>query len=310
MLGCLFLFLLGLGQLYRLSLPPTDFPIATIVEIPDGTSIQKAGIILKEAHVIQSVPLFQTFAVLFSKDKGIRSGFYSFDVPIPVISVAEKLSFGKFGIARSKVTFPEGVTVKDMASIMQTSIPRFDTSHFIQIAQKKEGYMFPNTYFFFQTVTPEEVVASLTEEFNKKIAPYEEEIATSGRSAYDIITMASLIEKESNGKDDYEMISGILWNRLEKHMRLQVDATFIYTLGKGRGEVTPEDIKSDTSAYNTYTHDGLPPTPIGNPGLRAILAALRPATTDYLFYLHEKDGTVHYAKTFEEHKKNIQKYLR
>jgi UPF0755 protein len=306
----LFLFLLGVGYIYRLSLPPSDFPVGKIIQIPDGSSIKKTGTILTDAHVVRSPVLFQTFSILFSGDKGVRSGFYSFDVPISVVSVADKLTGGKYGIARVKVTIPEGTTVKDIGAILQTAIPAFNSAEFVSLAQKNEGYMFPETYFFFTTVTPTEVIDMLTEQFNKNMAPYQEEIALSGKSAKDIIIMASLIEKETNGKDDYEMISGILWNRIAKKMRLQVDATFIYTLGKGRESITPADIKKDTSAYNTYLHTGFPPTAIGNPGMRAILAALRPAKTDYMFYLHDKDGTIHYAKTFEQHKLNVQRYLR
>lgn len=309
-LGFLIFVAFVLFAIYSKSLPPSTFPIGEQIEIPEGTSIQKAGLILEDKGVITSPSIFQTLVILFSNNKGVRSGFYVFDRPESVVGIAQKLAAGHYGLGRVKITLPEGLSAKDMTPIISGVLPKVDAAAFAKIGKENEGYLFPETYFFFETATTEEVFKTLTDEFKKQMAPYQEEITTSGHTEKEILIMASIIEKETNGKDDYETISGILWNRLTHHMRLQVDATFIYTMGVGRDEIRPEDIKNDTSAYNTYTHDGLPPGPIANPGLRSILAALRPAETPYLFYLHEKDGTIHYAKTFDEHKKNIQKYLR
>jgi UPF0755 protein len=121
--------------------------------------------------------------------------------------------------------------------------------------------------------------------------------------------MASLIEEETATPEDRRIVSGILWKRLSSGMRLQVDATFAYTIGKGSLELTTEDLKSD-SPYNTYRIYGLPPTPIVNPGLDAITAALHPTSSPYVYYLSDKNGVMHYSKTFEEHKLAKAKYLR
>ena len=125
----------------------------------------------------------------------------------------------------------------------------------------------------------------------------------------DTLTTASILEREANGTEDIKIISGILQNRLNKNMPLQVDAPFYYLLGKESSELTQADLKIK-SPYNTYINKGLPPAPIGNPGLKAIEAAVYPTKTDYLYYLHDINGVVHYAKTHSEHVKNKQLYLK
>jgi UPF0755 protein len=144
---------------------------------------------------------------------------------------------------------------------------------------------------------------------NKKTESLNEEISKSKRSLKEIIIMASLIEKEARGEEDRFIISGILWKRIEKGIPLQVDAPFLYILGKESSELTISDL-STNSPFNTYRYKGLPPAPIGNPGLESIKASLRPTTSPYLYYLHDKNGNIYYAKTYDEHKQNIKKYLK
>ena len=200
----------------------------------------------------------------------------------------------------------------EMAKILGDAMPLLNKSDFIEQGMEYEGHLFPETYYFFETATPDKIILTLRNEFNTRIEPYLENIAKSGHSEKDVVTMASILEKESNGKDDdLRMISGILWNRINKGMALQVDATYLYTLEKrDRNNLTTEDIKKDESPYNTYKNKGLPPGPIGNPGIKAILAALRPTKSNYLFYIHDRSGTPHYAKTYGEHQANIAKYLK
>jgi UPF0755 protein len=161
---------------------------------------------------------------------------------------------------------------------------------------------------FFKYYTEVDVIKILKDNFNKKIDNLSNKIKSSGKTLKDIVIMASIIEKESNGDDDRVAISSILWKRIENKMPLQVDATFLFLIGKESSELTRADLGLK-SPYNTYINKGLPPGPISNPGIETLTAAMSPVKTQYLFYLHDKDGVVHYAKTFEEHKKNKQKYL-
>jgi len=178
------------------------------------------------------------------------------------------------------------------------------------VAEGQEGYLFPDTYFFPPDITPEGVVKIMKENFETKVRPeLRDEILRQGKDFDEVIIMASLIEKEAADIEDAKIISDILWRRLEIGMGLQVDATLTYITGKPSHLLTEEDLAID-SPYNTYKYRGLPLAPIANPGLDAIKAAIFPEESPYLFYLHDKKSEPHYARTFEEHILNKQKYLR
>ena len=194
------------------------------------------------------------------------------------------------GIASNVIVTGSGVGVKDAVNT-------------------KQGYLFPDTYFISPFALASDVVQKMNDNFNHHLRGLEKNIASSGHTEQEIITMASIIEKESNGKGDRALISGILWNRIRKGVRLQVDASLTYLLGKESKNLTLSDLKTD-SPYNTYVHTGLPPGPICNPGIESIKAALYPAQTNDMFYLHGPDGTFHGAVTFAEHVKNKNLYLR
>jgi UPF0755 protein len=183
------------------------------------------------------------------------------------------------------VTFPEGSTNVEMAKVLSEKIPNFDKNSFLQKTKNLQGYLFPDTYFFWKLSTPDEVIATMQKTFDKKISPL---LATSSKySKSEIIVMASLVQKEANGKEDSASIAGILWKRLERGMALQVDAAPI-----------------------TYKESGLPAIPIANVGMVAVEATLHPVASDYLFYLHDKSGMIHYARTYAEHQKNIKEFLK
>ncbi len=168
-----------------------------------------------------------------------------------------------------------------------------------------EGYLYPDTYFLdsadFQI---HDVIYLALDNFEKKFSPYQAELKR--HSVAEIITMASIIEKEIFGKEDREIVSGILWKRLESGWKLDADATLLYT--KNNREITAADLDAD-SPYNTRRFGGLPPGPIGNPSIESILAAMYPKETDYWFYLTTKDGEVIYSRSNEEHNQNKAKYL-
>ena len=145
--------------------------------------------------------------------------------------------------------------------------------------------------------------------YTKEAKPIIKKDDTIGKSERDVVIMASLIEREARGNDDRAVISGILWNRLIRQIPLQVDATVAYAKGIPEGSIKKGDMGFE-SPYNTYLYRGLPPGPIANPGILALEAAMNPAQTPYLYYLHDKYGNIHYAKTYVEHQANINKFLR
>lgn len=266
---------------------PVDFPVGTIVSINSGDSLRSVSFKLKEANIIRSRVVFEAFVIVYGGEKHIMSADYFLENKLTVYEVARRIERGERHLAPVKVTIPEGFSALDMAEVFSAKLPSFDKEKFLVEAQKSEGRLFPDTYFFLTDADEAKVLKSMQDNFEKKVAPLRPEIAKSGKSEHDLIIMASLVEGEAKGDNDRAYIAGILWHRLSIGMALQVD-------------VAPE----------TYKSRGLPKNPIGNPGLKAILATLRPVKTSYLYYLHDQDGVIHYAKTFVEHQANIKKYLK
>ncbi|MEZ4195509.1 MAG: endolytic transglycosylase MltG [Candidatus Paceibacterota bacterium] len=196
-----------------------------------------------------------------------------------------------------------------LAKRAEQVLPEFDAEEFILLATPSEGRLFPDTYLLPEEYTAEELFDLLTSTFTEKLLPWQDEILAHNLSLDQIIILASIIEREANSPESKKMVSGILQQRLEIGMPLQADASVEYILDKPLKELAADDLKVD-SPYNTYLNTGLPPTPIGNPGLDAIVAVLEPTTTDYLFYITGNDGEFYYAKDFDGHKLNIARYLR
>lgn len=177
-----------------------------------------------------------------------------------------------------------------------------------------EGVYYPDTYLIPVSESPAQVAQRLINRFEEKFAPLSDKFISENIKWTTGLKIASLIAREAGGEDDIKLISGIIWNRLNTGMRLQIDATMQYTLGKKAdgswwGPVSISE-KLNESAYNTYLHEGLPPTPICSPSIEYIEAALDPEETDCLFYLHGKDRQIHCAKTYKEHLENIENYLK
>lgn len=293
-----------------LSAAPASFPTGeTVFSIEKGRPLVGVANDLEDAGYIRSKLVFSTLVTLMGGERRVSPGDYQFTEKEGVFGIAWRIAAGKHGIARIKITIPEGKTVPEIATVLDAKLADFDSAAFRAAAAQYEGYLFPETYFFFPTVTPEEVASEMRAMFDTQTADLFTESLLAGRTQTSVVIMASLIEREAHGSDDRAVIAAILYKRLELGMRLQVDATVAYAVGKGDDILTKADFAVD-SPYNTYRHGGLPPGPIANPGLEAIKAALSPAKTDYLYYLHDKNGSIHYAKTYAEHQKNIAKYLK
>jgi UPF0755 protein len=216
------------------------------------------------------------------------------------------------------VVIPEGFRKEQIAEKMAGILGWSDeqVARFIEkdtaLPDAAEGVFFPDTYLIPLDEGTADVAKRLNRRFNEVFGPYAKEALEKDISWLTVIKLASLIQRETGG-GDMSLIAGVLWNRLDIGMKLQVDATLQYAKGKTEegwwGKVTAEDKKID-SPYNSYLHAGLPPRPIANPGLNAIRAALNPEETECLFYLHDRSRKIYCAVTFEEHKENIEKYLR
>lgn len=291
--------------------PSKNFPVGQIITINSGSSLDSISKDFQNHGLVKSSGIFKTFLIAFSGDKAIQAGDYLFDKPLNAWELAQRFALKQFGVEKIKVTLPEGLTNKQMAEVFKEKLPNFNEDEFLYLTKDLEGYLFPDTYYFFGSVKTDEVVRTLRDNFNKKVDNnLREEIEKSGKTTDQIITMASIIQAEAyDGKDEKEIISGILWKRIDKRMLMQVDASLKYINGKTSAQLTVKDLAED-NPYNTYVYLGLPPTPIGNPGIEAIKAAIHPITSPYFFYLHGSDGKIHYATTFDEHKKNIKLYIK
>lgn len=292
---------------YIIFLPPNNFPTDTLISIPADATSEMIADQLAEVHVVRSSLQFHAWTRITGQDRSLQSGIYVFSHPLGLWGVATRLANGEHGIEETRVTFTEGMTVKDMAQTLK-SVPGFDTKAFLRAASTSEGYLFPDTYFILPGTSPDDLVQRLRSEFDTRITKIKPEINTFGRPLADDVIMASILEREAKGEEDKRMVAGILYNRIRLGMALQVDAVFGYAHGENGYTPTAADLTSN-SPYNTYRIKGLPPTPIANPGLESLLASVTPTKTLYLYYLTGKDGKMHYAKTFEEHKANRTKYL-
>lgn len=275
------------------------------ITIEKGYSVTKTSDLLEQEGIIRSTLAFNILARF--EGESIKSGKYIFEVgTIELQQVFNRLSSADYGDVYERFTIPEGSTNRQIADTLKMSSFEIDLEKFDVLTEGTEGYLFPDTYNFLPDTDVETIIDVMKSTFDTKIKSLELEITKSKRTLKDIIIMASLIEKEATGNiEEKKIVSGVLWKRLDQGMLLQVDAPFQYI----HGVVRAADLRKD-GPYNTYTRLGLTPTPIGNPGLDSIIAALEPTSTRYYYYLHGKDGLIRYGVNYNQHINNINRYLR
>lgn len=286
---------------------PEQFPVNDMVVIPEGVSLEAVSEILKTRKIIRSKTLFIISAEIFGDGKVIAGG-YLFDRKESLTSVARRLVLGDHKLKRIRITFPEGINVAEAASICSEFLKTCNKEEFVEIAKNLEGYLFPDTYFFLESATAKDVITMMNETSKQKLASLDKEIRLFGKSLDSVVIMASILEKEAREYEDMQMVSSILWKRMDLNMPLQVDATLDYALDKNTYELTLSDLAT-TSPYNTYKFKGLPPAPIANPGINSLRAAISPTPTKYLYYLTDLSGKFYYAETHDKHLVNKRRYM-
>lgn len=287
---------------------PAAFPAQSYFSVAQGATLSGAARALQGARLLRSPFLFKILSTLFGGTRGIKAGEYYFATPESARTLAWRLTHAKYNLVPINVTLPEGSSLAQMAVTLQKALPHFAAAKFLAAAKGKEGYLFPDTYSFLANESETEVVKRLSDNFQKKIALLEKDLKTFKRSFAQVIVMASLVEEEARTSETRRKVAGILWKRLDAGMALQVDAVFPYIFGDKSFDLTDGDLFVD-SPYNTYKYKGLPPTPITNPGIEAIRDTLAPVATPYWFYLSDKEGMMHYARTHDEHLLNRARYL-
>lgn len=297
-----------------------------VVSIPKGASAKEISRILSSSGVVRSAFGFQMLAIVTGKSLSLKPGAYELSPSMTALRILDRLHRGE--LCAKWITVPEGFTIRQIAERLEAEgICRADVfaaragSRGVTFrtgysrAGSAEGYLFPDTYLFASTQAPaaetsssqceDALIDQMLAAFERKVAkPLAADIAQSGMTLHEVVTLASLVEREARTSKDRPLVSAVLRNRLRKNMRLECDATVLYALGAHKDRVLYRDLNVD-SPYNTYRYAGLPPGPIANPGLAAIEAALRPAPVDFLYYVAREDGSHIFSRTFEEHQRAV-----
>ncbi len=288
------------------------------VDITSGMGSRAIGRALVQAGVVRDEPTFRMAVYLTGTARSLKAGEYRFAGPASAKEVARKLARG--AVYLRAVTFPEGLTVKEMARVFESRGlgPAQAFAHAASdpaplraldpAASDLEGYLFPETYNLPRRTQAAGLVALMTARFLQVFdATLRAEAQSQGRSVREVVTLASLVEKETARPEERPLVAAVYLNRLRVGMGLQCDPTVIYALeraGKYTGNLTRQDLRFD-SPYNTYRYAGLPPGPIAAPGKASIEAVLRPASVDYLYFVSRNDGSHVFATTLAEHNRNV-----
>lgn len=315
--------------------PAGDQAEAVIFAVDKGEAVKEIATNLKDQKIIKSLYAFLIYTGLTGKYSKIQAGEYLLSSKMSVADIVRVLSRGE--TAKESVTIIEGWDLRDingyltgkgmtadegLYTLAGTPAKKEDNANVKDLAQRfdfladkpekmsLEGYLFPDTYYLDKGDGAEALIEKALQNFGDKLNPeMRNEIKKQKKTIFDIVTMASMIEKEVKTLKDKKIVSGILWKRMDSGMRLQVDATILYEENKTGLKIYTKDTQID-SPYNTYRVDGLPLGPISNPGMDSIIAAIYPTTNPYYYYLSSPDGKTIFSKTLEEHNYNKAKYLK
>lgn len=307
-------------------------------EVRQGENVGQLAERLTGEGVVRNAWLFKKYLILTGADKKINIGEFEVKAPVTLKRVANVLS--QPGLNEEVITTIPGWTVRDIAQYFErlgkfqaeeiteyVGLPAVNYKTWVEGAPKialdleilkdkpwyvsYEGYLAPETYRIYKNATVKDVIAKLLQEREKQITPEMwQEIKKSGKSFFEILTMASILEREVKNVEDKKKVADIFWRRYDKNWALQADSTVHYAVNKVGSVFTTDEDRNNNSPWNTYKYPGLPLGPISNPSLESIKAALYPEKNDYWYFLTGRDGTVHYAKTLEEHNKNRTLFLK
>ncbi len=298
--------------------PPNTPPVEQAIAVPSGLGFKALSTLLYQKGMILHPVKFRLFARIKGYDIRIKAGEYLLSSAMTPKKILETMVDGKVRLHR--LTIPEGYNLIQTARVVETA-GFASEADFLKAAtdpdlvnakgidaQTFEGYLFPDTYHFPGGVTPENIISTMVKRFRSVFTPeWKEQAKIMGLTIHQVITLASIIEKETAVADERPIISSVFHNRLKRNMRLESDPTVIYGMGDYNGNITRKDLERPTP-YNTYTMKGLPPGPISNTGAKAIEAALYPADTKLLFFVSRKDRTHQFSTNFKDHNRAVRKY--
>ena len=294
-----------------------------IFSIKKGEGTKEIAVNLEKEKLVRVATLFRVYTIFTGVSSKLQAGEYSLSPSTTIPEIARKFVSGD--VIENQITIVEGWNLSDIAEYLGRK--GLAKNEFLELTKKDfsekydflkdkpkslnlEGYIFPDSYKIRKEETIEDIINKTLQNFDKKITPeLRQEIEKQNKTIFEIITMASLLEKEVKTLEDKKIVSGILWKRLENNMPLQVDATISFITGKKDANISIEETKID-SFYNTYKYKGLPLGPISNPGIESIKAAIYSESSDYWYYLSTPEGETIFSKTLEEHNIAKNKYLK
>jgi UPF0755 protein len=295
--------------------------LTKIIYIKKGMPLKKISAMLEQEGIIRNRHFFVGIVTILGKKAGIKAGEYEFHTRMLPLEVLDALVKGQ--VRLHLVTIAEGFTLYQIAQLLEelnivgkevflqkASSPAFISSLGLpaEVGSTLEGYLFPDTYHLFREMDPEEVIQIMVRQFKKVFNPDLASRASQlGISQREAVILASIIEKETPLLEEKPLVSAVFHNRLKKKMPLQSDPTVIYGIKNFDGNLTKKDLLRPTP-YNTYLVNGLPPTPICNPGKDSIHAALYPASVPYLYFVSKNDGSHYFSSHIEEHNQAVWRY--
>jgi UPF0755 protein len=299
-------------------LSESDHPVNKIVVIPEGSTFLQAAALLEREQLIRSRSTFVMLGKSQEVDRKIQPGEYEFNGAMPPAEILSKLLTGR--VLLHAVTIPEGYTMNQIADVfdeqgiasraefLRMALDTFFIKSLGISAETVEGYLFPDTYRFARATPAKEVIRTMVDQLGRVVTgEWQARAKEMNLTFHQVLTLASVIEKETGTGDERPQISSVFHNRLKKRIPLQSDPTVIYGLTNFDGNLHKRDL-SHPSRYNTYRWAGLPPGPIASPGADSIRAALYPASSKYLYFVSRNDGTHHFSATLMEHNRAVEKY--
>jgi len=301
-----------------LSVPGPLRSSARVVDVPPHMGVIDVAEVLDEAGVIRSRVGFVLLALARGSFRSLKAGEYRIPQGSNTVRVLEQIAGGQ--VLQHVVVFPEGGTLAELARQLQAE-RLASVQDILRVAKdvvflktldipadSLEGYLFPDTYQFVKGMTPEEILARMVARMREKLSPeLLGEASARNFSLHQVLTLASIIEKEAVESSEMPLISAVFWNRIKRDMPLQADPTVQYAVGKDRKRLTREDLQVD-SPYNTYRRQGLPPGPIASPGRAAIQAAVRPARVNYLYFVALDDRFHTFSTNLADHNAAVARY--
>ncbi|MBN2061220.1 MAG: endolytic transglycosylase MltG [Deltaproteobacteria bacterium] len=289
------------------------------ITVREGLGLRAVAIELEERNIISSKSLFMIWGKIMGYSRKIKAGEYRLGSDMAPMRILEILTRGE--IITHPVTIPEGYSNKQIAEILEQK-GMADKRQFLALASNRdlilkygfrssslEGFLYPDTYQFGKGLSAESIIDAMVNRFKTVVAPFEHRLRELEMTVEEVVTLASIVEKETGRADERALIAGVFLNRLKKNMRLESDPTVIYGIENFNGNLTRKDLEVPTP-YNTYIIRGLPPGPIANPGIEAIKAVLYPAEIDYFYFVSKNDGSHYFSSSLREHINAVNRYQR